>query len=159
VVGALAPSFGFRLWSAPAWQWPVSTLPALEAVQAAKVQSLAVSTALDLALRQALFRDSRCVSMSHVVLDVAEGVDGLDVDALVAELRSGRPRSRIDDDLAVARSDDVQGSPHVFVASRSVPNPGITMHWEGKAGEGGFPVVDDDDPSIYDSLVTATSPG
>lgn len=150
MVGALAPSFGFRVWSAPAHEWPVTTLPAMAAVQAAKAQSLALSTALDLALRKAFFADSRCVSMRHVVLDVAASVAGLDVAAL--DLAEGE--RAVLADLEVARADEVQGSPQVFVHGDGVHNPGIELHWEGRAGEGGYPVVDVDDPSVYDSLVS-----
>ena len=157
VVGALEPGFGFRLWSQPDWQWPVTTLPAIEAVQAAKEQSLVASTALDLALRRALFVDSRCISMEHVIADVAGTVDGLDVDALFEAVRSGRPRRRVAEDLEEARSDDVQGSPHVFVGDRSMANPGIEMHWEGTPGEGGYPVVDSDDSSVYGALIATAS--
>ena len=150
VVGTLAPSFGMRVWSAPAHEWPVTTLPALAAVQAAKSQSLALSTALDLALRRALFAESRCISMRHVVLDVAASVAGLDVDRL--DLSAGE--RAVLEHLEVARTDEVQGSPHVFVHGDGVHNPGIELHWEGKAGEGGYPVVDVDDPSVWDSLVS-----
>ena len=153
VVGTLAPSFGFRVWSAPAHEWPVTTLPATVTVQAAKAQSLALSTALDLALRRAFFADSRCVSMRHVVLDVAASVAGLDVAAL--DLAAGE--RAVLDDLEVARTDEVQGSPHLFVHGDGVHNPGIQLHWEGRAGEGGYPVVDVDDPSVYDSLVSAAA--
>ena len=150
VVGALAPAFGFRVWSAPAHEWPVTTLPALAAVQSAKEQSLALSTALDLALRRALFADSRCISLRHVVLDVAASVDGLDVGAL--DLAAGE--GAVLADLEVARTDEVQGSPHVFVDGEGSHNPGVELHWEGKPGEGGYPVVDVDEPSVWDSLVS-----
>lgn len=52
-----------------------------------------------------------------------------------------------------AGADDVQGSPHFFLADGSdVHNPGIELHWEGEPGSG-FPVVDTDDPSAIDELV------
>jgi hypothetical protein len=31
-------------------------------------------------------------------------------------------------------------------------NPGIEMHWQGEAGTG-FPVIDHDDPTVYDDLL------
>ena len=156
VVGALIPDFEMRLWTEPEWQWPVSTLPALEAVQAAKEQSLAASARLDLALREALFCDSRCISMRHVVLDVARRADDLDVAAITDALDSGRCRRAVIDDLAIAKSDAIKGSPHVFLPDGSDhANPGITLHWEGKPGEGGYPIVDSDDSSVLDSLVAA----
>src|SRR4051794_3624603 len=49
VVGALAPEFGWQMWQAPNSEWPVTTVPALEAVQAAKEQSVDASEALDFA--------------------------------------------------------------------------------------------------------------
>ena len=158
VVGTLEPDFEFRLWTEPDWQWPVTTLPALEAVQAAKEQGLAASTALDLALREALFADSRCIALRHVVLDVARRTGVVDVDALAEALDSGRCRHRIAEDVRAAQADErVEGSPTVFLPDGTVVhNPGIELHWEGKAGEGGFPVVDRDDAAIYDELVRVT---
>lgn len=158
VTGTLEPSFGYRLWSAPEWQWPVSGLPAMEAVQAAKEQSLAVSTALDLALRKAMFSESRCITMRHVIVDVAKAVDGLDVDALVEALDAGRCRHRITEDHARVKPEGIKTSPHVFLPDGSDHvNPGVTFHWEGKPGEGGYPIVDSDDASVWDSLVAATA--
>lgn len=71
VAGALAPRAGWQLWQAPASQYPVTTLPALEAVQAAKGQGLRASEELDRGLRRAFFGESRCISMRHVILEVA----------------------------------------------------------------------------------------
>ena len=82
VTGALEPDAGWQMWDAPPWTWPVSTLPALEAVQAAKQQSLRASEALDRALRRALFAQSRCVTMHHVILDVARHCADVDARAL-----------------------------------------------------------------------------
>ncbi len=49
--------------------------------------------------------------------------------------------------------EEVKGSPHVFLADGTdAHNPGIEMHWEGRPGEG-FPVIDRDEPAIYDELV------
>ena len=43
----------------------------MEAVQAAKEQGLAASEALDVGLRRAFWGESRCVSLRHVILEVA----------------------------------------------------------------------------------------
>ena len=52
----------------------------------------------------------------------------------------------------------MKGSPHVFLADGSdVHNPGVTLHWEGKPGEGGYPIVDSDDASVIDGLVAKAS--
>jgi predicted DsbA family dithiol-disulfide isomerase len=158
VAGALVPDFEMRLWTAPDFEWPVTTLLALEAVQAAREQRVEGSDALDAALREALFVDGRCISMRHVVLDVAHLTDGVDVDALAAALDDGRCRTAITDDLAEARTGRVKGSPHVFLPDGSdAHNPGITLHWEGTAGDGGYPIVDSDDASVVDSLVATAA--
>src|SRR3954469_1713537 len=86
VVGALDPSAGWQMWQRPEYEYPVTTLPALEAVQAAKTQGLRASEDLGCALRYAFFAESRTVSMLSVILDVAGGVDSVDVDALAEAL-------------------------------------------------------------------------
>jgi predicted DsbA family dithiol-disulfide isomerase len=151
VTGGLEPDAGWHLWSAPIHEYPVSTLLALEAVQAAKEESLEASERLDLGLRRAFFAESRCITMRHVVLAVATE-QRLDADALAAALDSGRARPMLLAQCDVARAEEVKGSPHVFAPDGSAAhNPGITMHWEG--GRGGFPVIDADDPSVVDRLL------
>ncbi len=49
-----------------------------------------------------------------------------------------------------AHADEVQGSPHFFLADGSdVHNPGIELHW----ADAGYPVVDADDPDVYEDLL------
>ena len=127
----------------------MTVLPANEAVRAAKAQSAAAAEQLDMALRLAFFRDSRCISMLHEVVDVACGCDAVDADALVAALEDGRARGPMMADHR-AHADEVRGSPHFFLADGSdVHNPGIRLHWE----DAGYPVVDADDPGVYEDLV------
>ncbi|MCA1845834.1 MAG: DsbA family protein [Actinobacteria bacterium] len=153
VVGGLDPKAGWQVWQGDLAMWPVTTLPALEAVQAAKEQGLAASERLDRALRVAFFGQSRCISMRHVILEVAKEC-GLDHDALAAALDEGRSRRAVMDQCAAASDDEVAGSPHVFLADgTNVHNPGITVEWAGDHGVG-FPVVTKDDPSVYDDLVS-----
>lgn len=157
VTGALAPDAGWQMWQRPEHEYPVTTLPALEAVHAAKEQGLKAAEQLDRALRRGFFGASRNVSMRHEILEVAATVPGLDVEALAAALDDGRARAALADDRALGESDEVDGSPHVFLPNGvSVHNPGIEMHWEGKHGEG-FPVVDKDDPGIYERLLAAAA--
>ena len=159
VAGALEPGAGWQMWQRPDSEYAVTTLPALEAVYAAKEQGLDVAEQLDRALRQAFFGASRNVSMRHEVLAVAESVAAVDAAALEAALDEGRARPLLMADHAVATSDEVAGSPHVFLpGGRDVHNPGIEMHWEGKHGEG-FPVVDKDDPGVYAGLLEAAAAG
>ncbi len=153
VAGALDPGAGWQMWQADPWTWPVTTLPALEAVQAAKEQGLRAGEQLGRALRRALFAESRCVSMRHVILDVARGCEAVDADALADALDGGRARRALIDQTAEARNGPVKGSPHLFCPDGTdAHNPGIEMHWEGEHGTG-FPVVDHDAPSVYDDLL------
>lgn len=155
VAGGLDPDAGWAIWQRPPWTWPVTTLPALEAVEAAKdeMQAPAASEDLAIALRRALFADSRCISLRHEILAVAASVASVDHRALADALDDGRARSRVMAQRAAAEREDVQGSPHLFLPDGTdAPNPGITLHWEGDHGRG-FPVVDADDPSVFDELV------
>ena len=154
VVGAADPDAGWQMWQAPDFEWPVTTLPALEAVQVAKEQGLEASEQLDLALRRAFFASSQCVSMRHVILAVAKSCDAVDVDALARSFDGGAGRRAVVEQHRQAEADDaVKGSPHVFLPDGTDHhNPGIRMHWEGEHGEG-FPVIDEDDPSVYEDIV------
>ncbi|MGH2827702.1 MAG: DsbA family oxidoreductase, partial [Actinomycetota bacterium] len=153
VVGAMEPEAGWQVWQGRPHDWPVTILPALEAVYAAKQQGLAASADLDRALRLALFRDSRNISMHHEIMDVAKATPGLDADELEGLLVEGTSRSEVFDDLEIARSDGVKGSPHFFLPNgTNLHNPGVTMHWESEH-DPGFPVVSKDDPSIFEDLL------
>jgi predicted DsbA family dithiol-disulfide isomerase len=154
VLGAIEPGFGFQIWTAPEWTWPATVLFALEAVQAVKAQGLEASEQLDLALRHALFAESRCIALRTVVLDVAAACPLVDVDALVDAVEAGACRQAVLDQWRAAEPCGVKGSPHLFLADGTeVHNPGIEMHWDGKPGHGGFPVVDADDPAVYEDLL------
>jgi hypothetical protein len=84
-----------------------------------------------------------------MTVDVAPGTVAVYTDALVAALEDGRARGPMMADNR-AHADEVQGSPHFFLADGSdVHNPGISLHW----ADAGYPVVDGDDPDAYDDLV------
>ena len=153
VVGALDPSAGWQMWQRPDFEYPVTTLPALEAVQAAKAVSVRASEDLGRALRYAFFAESRTVSLPPVILDVAKGCDSIDVDALGEALDDGRARSMVLEQRDTAERIGVKGSPHVYLPDGSdVANPGVEKHWEGEEGRG-FPVIDHYDSSVYDDLI------
>ncbi|GAA3039574.1 DsbA family oxidoreductase [Actinokineospora globicatena] len=155
VVGALEPEAGWRLWQGPDWTYPVTTLPALEAVQAAKAQGLPASEALDLALRVAFWAEGRTISMRHVILEVARETGAVDVSALAEALDDGRARRAVMDQFAAAGSGRVNCSPHVFLHDgTNEANPGVTARWVNGDFGVGFPVIDTDDPAAYDRLLT-----
>lgn len=154
VAGALDPDAGWSLWADHPGKWPVTMLPPMEAVYAAKEQGLAIADMFDRGLRVAFFRDSRCISMHHEIVAIASEVEGLDANEIDRALVSGRFRSKVFDDMQIAKDNDVKGSPQIFLSDGSdAHNPGIEMHWDKHAGGIGVPVIDHDDPSVYDRLV------
>jgi predicted DsbA family dithiol-disulfide isomerase len=143
---------GWRVWTELPETWPVSTLLAMEAVRAAEVQGSDAHEQLDRALRLAFFRDHRCITLRHVILDVADGCAAIDVALLAEALDAGTARASVMADHRRAL-EFVQGSPHLFFADGdSVHNPGMRVEWRGKQGEG-YPDVDFVQPGIYDELV------
>jgi hypothetical protein len=127
----------------------------MEAVLAAKLQSLAASELLDRELRRAFWAESRCISLRHVILEVANECDGLDVAALADALDDGRARRALFDDWAIARTDEVRGSAHLFAPDgTNDENPGITIGWRADdTAAGGTTWIEADDPSAIDDLV------
>lgn len=144
VVAPHAPGFGWQLWQGRADEYAVSTLLPLEAVQAAKASGLEASERLDLALRRAFFTQSRCITLRHEVLAVAE-----DPEELAVALDEGRARRAVTEQWRAAQAAGVQGSPHVFApGGTDVFNPGVSMHHDGH-----IPVIDALDESAYADLL------
>lgn len=71
------PGIPYQSWRRPESEWPVTMWPAFEAVKCAERQSLALADDLDWAIRVAFFAESRCISLRHVLLELAQQV-GLD---------------------------------------------------------------------------------
>jgi len=152
-IGRLQPEAGWLLWHSPDWTYPSTTLPALEAVQAAKAQSLTAGEDLDLALRRAFWVDSANISLRPVILAVAASTATVHVDALANDLDAGIARRSVMQHYQVARTDAVTCSPHLFLPDGSDhPNPGVEVSYTDQYGLG-FPIVTSDDPDIYDTLL------
>ena len=150
VVGGHDVDAGWHTWDRPTHEYPGSTLLALEAVQAAKRQSLAASEELDRALRRAFFAHRRNITMRHEILAAAAACDGVDETALADLLDSGTARRDVIDQQKAAEGPEVKGSPHVFLPDGTgVHNPGLEIRW----ADGGFPVIDKDDPSIFEDIL------
>lgn len=157
VAGGLEPAAGWQVWQAPAHDYPVTTLLAMEAVEVSKQQGLEASVRFDRALRRALFGESRNISMRHEVLAVAQSCD-LDTAAIRDGLVSGWARGYIEEQVPLCSGDTVKGSPTLFFPDGTwVHNPGIQLTWEGAEGVG-FPVVERDDPSVYGDLLRRALP-
>jgi predicted DsbA family dithiol-disulfide isomerase len=151
---SLAPRAGWQAWSAAEWTYPATMLPAMEAVQAAKEQGLAASEALDRGLRRAFWGESRCVSMRHVILEVASEADGLDLAQLADALDGGRARRAIFADWKIAKTDAVQGSPHLFLPDgTNAQNPGLAVDWNEGADGVWLPTIVSDAAYVYDDYV------
>jgi len=150
IAAQLAPRAGWQPWSAPDHAWPASLLLPMEAVLAAKAQSLAASEELDRGLRRAFWAESRCISLRHVILEVARDCDAVDVEALTAALDDGRARRALLDDWAVARTDEMRGAAHLFAPDgTNAQNPGISLGWTEATGLS----IDADDPAAIEAFV------
>ena len=150
----LEPNLGWRRWRAEPATWPVTSLAALEAVQAAKrpeVGGLVASVQLDTALRRALFLDSRCIALLPIVLEIAEECPDMDRGALAADLYHGLGRIEVIEQFGYAERKEVRASPHVFTPDgREWVNPGMEFDRRGD-----YPVVTRYDPGIYDEILRA----
>ncbi|MGH2455809.1 MAG: DsbA family oxidoreductase [Candidatus Limnocylindria bacterium] len=154
VCSRLAPRAGWQAWAGPDWAWPVTMLPAMEAVQAAKEQGLGASEALDRGLRRAFWGESRCISLRHVILEVASETDGLDLAALAAALDTGKARPKLFEQYEFAKTDAVLGSPHLFVSDgTNAQNPGVEADWREEPEGIWIPTITRDDLTAYDDLL------
>ncbi|MGA8114174.1 MAG: hypothetical protein WCA46_10975 [Actinocatenispora sp.] len=156
VVGGLDETLGWQIWRLPQYEWPVSTLLALEAVQAAKrpeVGGLAASDELDAAIRHALFAESRCVTMLPEILDIAGTCERVNAEALAKALHLGSGRAEVIAQWRTSKDRAVHGSPHVFLPDGSEWfNPGVEVRWTSDPGTG-FPMVLSYDPTVYDEIL------
>jgi len=150
------PNLGWKPWPGPDSSYPVTTLPAMEAVQAAKdpaIGGLVGSDELDAALRRAFYADGRCISIHHVILDVAAQCKHVDADQLAIALAQGSSRALVYRQWEIAKDPRVQGSPQMFATnSWTAHNPGVTYHWTAKPPVG-FPRLENYNPSWTDQLL------
>jgi hypothetical protein len=98
--------------------------------------------------------------MRHVILEVASETDGLDLAALAAALDTGRSRHAIFDDWEIAKTDAVQGSPHLFVADgTNAQNPGIEASWAQDDEGVWIPTITRDVPGTLEDYVRRAAHG
>jgi predicted DsbA family dithiol-disulfide isomerase len=112
-----APDIPYQPWHAPLSEWPVTMWPAFEAVKCAERQGPDAAAELDWAIRVAFFADSRCISMRHVLFELAEEV-GLDRSRFAADFDGGVTKAQV---LEEARDGwerlKVEGSPTFVLPS------------------------------------------
>lgn len=159
-IAGLVPEVGLLLWEEDPSTYPVSTLPALEAVQVAKddrVGGLSVSTELDAALRRAMYTEQRCISILSEVENVAANIEGLDIDAFVESLHRGDGRRAVTEQWHASKADEIQGSPQILTShGLTLHNPGVDYAWTAPPQDGGVPRLHSYEPTwarqLLDSL-------
>jgi predicted DsbA family dithiol-disulfide isomerase len=158
-IAALCPDLRWRPWTAPDATYPVTTLPAMEAVQAAKadeIGGLVGSDELDTALRHAFYARGRCISVHAEILDIAAECPHVDADRLHRALTTGTGRTEVFAQWDTAKGAAVQGSPHLFTAGgAALHNPGVTYHWTAPPGTG-FPRFEHYDDQWVDAVLPRT---
>lgn len=111
------PDIPYEPWHAPTSEWPVTMWPAFEAVKCAERQGLEQAGDLDWTIRTAFFADSRCISMRHVLFELAEQV-GLDMRRFAEDFDGGVTKRQV---LAEAQAGwehlKVEGSPSLILPS------------------------------------------
>jgi predicted DsbA family dithiol-disulfide isomerase len=148
---ALQPAVDWHRWAGSGDTFPGSSRLAAAWVQGAKRVSPAAAVALDRAVREALFSDGRDVSDESVLTAVSEGVSEVDVDVVRREVASGRADDELDHHAELTGSELVPASPTLVLTDGTTwTNPGIEFH-----SEDGVPVVDADDPGVFDEIVEA----
>lgn len=161
VIASTEPDLGWSPWQPPDSEYPVTMLPAMEAVRAARepaVGGVRAADQLDAALRHAFYAESRTISLVTEIVAIAADCPLVDADRLGWELRRGSHRAAVHDDFELAASPDVQGSPHVFLPDgRNVHNPGVRFEWTAAHGRG-FPVILEYRPHVWLDVVAALEP-
>lgn len=125
LIVAEEPNLRWQPWSAPASEWPVTMWPAFEAVKCAERQGWRQADEMAWRIREAFFARSRCVSMRHVLLDLARGVPDLDHARFVEDWDAGVAKRQV---IEEAREGwerlDLEVSPtFVLPSGRRLANP------------------------------------
>lgn len=111
------PDIPYQPWSRPDAEWPVTMWPAFEAVKCAARQSDDLAHELDWLIRSAFFEGSRCISMHHVIFELAEQAN-LDMGRFEQDFLSGRFRREVYEDARTGWEQlKVEGSPTFVLPS------------------------------------------
>ena len=111
------PDIPYVPWSAPDSEWPVTMWPAFEAIKCAERQGPTQADDLDWAIRKAFFAESRCISMRHVLFELAEESD-LDMAQFAEDFDSGVGKRQVLDEAHQGwKVLKVEGSPTFVLPS------------------------------------------
>jgi predicted DsbA family dithiol-disulfide isomerase len=127
------PEIPYAPWQAPASEWPVTFWPAFEAVKCAERQGIAQADDLAWAIRVAFFAGSCCVSMRHVLLDLAASA-GLD-----------RTRFEADYDAGVAKRQVIEEARHGWERLKVPGSPTWVLPSGEQVADLGLPEIDLDE--------------
>ncbi|MBV9229177.1 MAG: DsbA family protein [Chloroflexi bacterium] len=120
------PDIPYQPWHGRENEWPVTMWPAFEAIKCAEHQGQEQAAELDWSIRVAFFAESRCISMRHVLFELAEKV-GLDMQRFASDFDSGvTKRSVLQDAQAGWEQLKVEGSPtFVLPSGKQISYPGL----------------------------------
>jgi predicted DsbA family dithiol-disulfide isomerase len=122
----IEPDIPARPWRRAEWEYPVTILPAFEALKCAQAQGDEAALSFNWAVRRAFFAESRCIALRHILIDIAREA-GLDVAQFASDFDSGRYKH-----LVIQESErgwnilKVKGSPTLVLPSgEQRPYPAI----------------------------------
>lgn len=120
------PGIPYQPWQRPESEWPVTMWPAFEAVKCAQRQSLMLADDLDWAIRVAFFAESRCISLRHVLLELAQEV-GLDMKRFADDFDRGVTKYQVFQEAQEGWEHlRVEGSPtFVLPSGKQISNVGL----------------------------------
>ena len=116
------PGIPYQPWHRPTSEWPVTMWPAFEAIKCAERQHYDLADDLAWAIRTAFFAESRCISLRHVLFELAEGVgvdmtqfgddfdDGVTKRLVLEEAQEGWERLRVEGSPTFVLADGEQRS-------------------------------------------------
>jgi predicted DsbA family dithiol-disulfide isomerase len=111
------PDIPYHPWHRPLSEWPVTMWPAFEAIKCAQLQSSDLADELAWAIRRAFFAESRCISMRHVLFDLA-GEVGLNMTDFAEAFDSGSTKRQVLLDAQMGwETLKVEGSPTFVLPS------------------------------------------
>jgi predicted DsbA family dithiol-disulfide isomerase len=111
------PDIPYEPWHGSESEWPVTMWPAFEAIQCAARQGPQQAAELDWAIRSAFFAESRCISMRHVLFELAEQA-GLDMQRFADDFDSGVTKRQVLQDAQRGWEQlKVEGSPTFVLPS------------------------------------------
>ena len=154
---SLTPQFGWSLWQGRLDEYPVTSLLAAQAIQAARRQSELAAAELDLALRRAFFVQSRCISVRNEIRAAAGSCEHVDVPQLLDDLDDGEVYEAVLRQSAAARAGAATCTGYVVLPDGTgMCNPGVRTRWHGRL-PGGTPVLVADESDVYRRLVEAAA--